>query len=74
MAAHKKTAPTPIILNLWDGVKTIEAGCTYFYYDDIIVNSLKHNFISTKAAEKGVIFKVRGIFSEMTIPQTSPSA
>jgi len=62
MVAHKKTAPKPIRLALWDGTKTIEAGCTYFYYDDIIVNSFEPNFISVKARENNVIIKVRGLF------------
>jgi hypothetical protein len=62
MAPHKKTEPIPIRLHLWDGVKTIEAGCTYFYYDDIIVNSLQPNFISSKAGDNGVVIKVRGLF------------
>jgi len=62
MAAHKKTDPKPIRLELWNGVKTIEAGCTYFYYDDIIVNSFEPNFISIKAGENGVVIKARGLF------------
>ena len=54
MAPHKKTEVTDMFLHLWDGVKIVSTGCTYFYYDDIIINSLRPNYISTKANENDV--------------------
>jgi hypothetical protein len=55
MAPHKKTNSTDIFLALWDGVKVVNSGCTYFYYEDIIINSLRPNYISTKANENDVV-------------------
>ena len=62
MAPHKKTNSTDVFLALWDGVKVVNSGCTYFYYEDIIINSLRPNYISTKANENDVVIQVRGLF------------
>ena len=50
------------MLNLWNNTKTINSKCNFFYYNDMIINSLTPNFISTKAFESEVKIEVRGLF------------
>ena len=64
MPEHIATYPAPVYLSLWDETQTIDSGCTFFYYNDVIVNSVAPDHISIHAHDnlpEPVEVEVRGL-------------
>ena len=61
MPEHVPTAVQPVMLDLWGGDLLVDSGCTFFYYQDVIINSIRPDHFSIHAHDNGVQVEIRGL-------------
>ena len=60
MSQYFVTDTTPIWLDLWNGIRQIDTGCTYFYYRDVVIDYMGPDHLSIYAHDNGVIVEIEG--------------
>ena len=61
MPEHIPTSEHPVMLDLWGGDSLIDSGCTFFYYQDVIINSIRPDHFSIHAHDNQVYVEIRGL-------------
>ena len=73
MPEHDPTDDANVYLSLWDETKSINTNCTWFYYYDVIINSVRPDHISIHAHDNGVELQIRGLNFRLDDPSLDPS-
>ena len=73
MPEHDPTDVANVYLSLWDDTKVINTNCTWFYYYDVIINSVRPDHISIHAHDNEVELEIRGLNFRLDHPNLDPS-